>query len=74
MAERGINRGASQKSSDWLCIPLDLYLHSLGPEAIDGACGVLTWEQRYGKQADYIDQISREFGIDLFAKAREGAK
>lgn len=70
IAERGYNRGGGQKSSDWLCIPLDLYLHSMGPEAIDGSCGVLTWESRYGRQADFIDRLCVRFGLDLWSLAR----
>jgi hypothetical protein len=74
IAERGFNRGGAQKLSDWLVIPLDLFLHSMGPEAIDGACGVQTWESKYGKQADYIDRLCADMGMDLWALARQGRK
>lgn len=69
MAERGVNRGGGEKVSDWLVIPLNLYLHSMGPNAIDGACGVLTWELRYGRQADFIDLLVEQTGVDVWALA-----
>lgn len=73
MVERGVMRGMGQKVSDWLVIPLDLYLHSMGPQAIDGACGVLTWEARNGRQADFLDLIVARTGVDVWALARAEA-
>lgn len=71
MVDRGVMRGGAQKVSDWLVIPLDVELHSMGPQAIDGSCGVLTWESMYGRQADWIDALVAETGVDVWALAAQ---
>ena len=71
MLERGFTRGMGQKPSDWLVIPLTIELHSMGPHAIDGGFGVESWEAVYGRQADFLDQISDLFGVDVWEMARK---
>ncbi|HQR22949.1 MAG TPA: hypothetical protein PKV98_18935 [Burkholderiaceae bacterium] len=68
MAELGYGR-QKWKSSDWLVIPLRIELHSMGPEAIDGAKGVLSWEADYGKQVDHVDEVCRRLRENLWLKA-----
>lgn len=65
MAEIGYNRG-STRSNHWLVIPLRIDLHSIGPNAIDGTCGVLTWEKMYGRQVDHLDEVSRRLGYNVW--------
>lgn len=69
VADAGINRGAGQKVSDWLVLPLDRALHCIGPNAIDGSAGVRTWEAKYGRQVDLITAVIARTGIDVWAKA-----
>lgn len=59
-------RGTGQKLSDWLVIPLVPVLHYIGPNAIDGSIGVDAWEEKFGKQAHYIDQVGDEIGRSLW--------
>lgn len=65
----GVNRGGGEKVSDWLTIPLNLYLHSMGPEAIDGAKGVLTWEQAYGTQVSLLDKVCQRLEMNVWERA-----
>jgi hypothetical protein len=60
-------RGVSQKSSDWLQIPLATWLH-VGDQGID-VIGVETWEARYGRQIDHLEEVSRRLGYSVFALA-----
>lgn len=79
MCDRGFNRTFGRKTSDWLVMPLVRVLH-VGPASpkaglfpIDGAdrISVKRWEAKYGKQADFLDEISRRLGVDVWAKARD---
>lgn len=52
--------------SDFLVIPLHPTLHYLGPNAIDGHIGRRTWEGLYGSQADHLDAVGAQLGLDLW--------
>lgn len=67
MVELGYNRG-STRSNHWLVIPLHLYMHSMGPYAIDGSCGVLTWERMFGTQVEHLDDVSRRLGYNVWKR------
>jgi hypothetical protein len=69
MRDLGIQKGIGLKTSDWLVIPLAAELHSIGPNAIDGAMGVKDWEYLYGSQVEYIDEVCRRIGIDVWVNA-----
>lgn len=66
MKENGYHKGMGQKPSDWLVIPLSPVLHNgdLGIHTI----GVLTWENNYGKQFDFLKRVSDETGVNIFEK------
>lgn len=69
---RGIvHRGIGQKTSDWLVIPLDIRLHSMGPNAIDGSMGVVRWERKYGRQLDWLRWVSDQIRMDVFMLAEQ---
>lgn len=72
--------GVGQKQNPWLVIPLHPRLH-YGQDGIDSGMGetkgVAAWEQRHGKQIDYLrkvrDQILKRHNYDIFERAREYA-
>lgn len=70
MKLRGIHKGARQKTSDWLVIPVCGY-HHFGQQAIDGPIGVIRWEQMYGEQAAMLDSLCVTCGLDLWELAKE---
>lgn len=63
-------RGKSQKTSDWLVIPLRADLH-YGDHGMDGSMSVREWEDRFGRQTDHLRWVSDQVGYDVFAKAEE---
>lgn len=63
-------RGKSQKTSDWLVIPIHADLH-YGNHGIDSGVGVLTWEMKWGRQTDYLRRVIEETGVDVFMRAEE---
>jgi hypothetical protein len=67
MCELGLVRGVSQKASDWLQIPLrpDLHVGIMGIDVV----GVETWERDFGRQLDYLDEVCRELGVNVFRLA-----
>lgn len=65
--ELGIHKGKSQKTSDWLVIPLIPDLHN-GNNGIH-IIGVLTWEARFGSQVDHLNMICNLLGVNLWQKA-----
>lgn len=68
MSANGINRGGSQRPSDWFVIPIVASLH-VGNGGIDGSLGVLSWEKLYGTQFEHLKTISRVLGYNVFKKA-----
>lgn len=69
LTERGLPsvKGLGQRGySDFLVIPIHPNLHFAGPEAIDGHIGRKTWEGKYGTQADHLDEVGRQLGLDLW--------
>jgi len=68
MSESGINRGAGQRPSDWLVIPLLANLH-IGPHGIDGNRGVISWEEANGTQMEHLKSISQALGYNVFHAA-----
>jgi len=75
MKFRGIHTGMSQKTSDWLVIPLAATYHT-GEFGIDNGMGkikgVKAWEKEFGHQADFIDALCERLGVDLWELARGG--
>lgn len=72
IAERGFTRTFGRKTSHWLVMPLAARLH-VGPGGIDGPPprpSVEEWEAKHGKQADWIDEVVRRLGVDVWALAR----
>jgi hypothetical protein len=66
----GIHKGLGQKTSDWLVIPLVARLHSAGPQAIDGgSISVKEWEELFFTQVYLLEWVSRQIGVNVFAKA-----
>jgi hypothetical protein len=69
MAEEGLLNRGSTRSNHFLVIPLHINLHSMGPWAIDGNCGVQTWELQFGRQVDHLDRVSRMLGYNVWKMA-----
>lgn len=57
---------ARRGMSDALIIPLALEYHSLDGNGIDANMGVLAWEERFGEQAAFLDEVGLEVGYDLW--------
>lgn len=72
MVARGVYTGMSQKSSDWLVIPLCAEFHT-GNRGIDNGMGlfkgVKAWEKEYGEQATFLDVLSQQIRIDVWEMA-----
>jgi len=68
LADAGINRGMSQRPSDWLVIPIIMDLH-VGPQGIDGGKGVRSWEAEHGTQMDHLLALQEKLNIQLFTLA-----
>lgn len=56
----------------WLVLPLCYRHHRVGRGSLDD--NVAHWEAAWGTQAEWIDMLCSRFGVDLWAKAREGRK
>lgn len=70
MLDIGIYRAKGKKPSDWLVIPLAVWLHVMGNEAIDGGkLSVREWEARYGTQVAYLDWVCKRLRVDVWARA-----
>jgi len=67
LADAGINRGAGQRPSDWLTIPIIADLHT-GNNGIDYGKGVRSWEAEHGAQMDHLKTVSEWLGYDVFEK------
>lgn len=70
MVVRGVQRGGSQKTSDFLVIPLDAEYHT-GNNGIDTAMSVNAWEDLFGDQADMLDEVSELLGYDVWELAEK---
>lgn len=57
----------SKKRSDWLSMPLCMTHHNFGADALHS--GVLSWEQRYGTQVDFVTATGNKLGVDPWAEA-----
>ena len=51
--------------SEALVIPLGVRYH-VGQDGIDYGVGALTWELRFGKQADMLDEVGEALGYSLW--------
>lgn len=70
LREAGIHKGAGQKTSDWLVIPLAARFHSGGPQGIDGGgITVREWEELFGTQMYFLEWVSRQLGVNVFKNA-----
>ena len=66
-------KGVKLRRYHWLALPL-CPIHGR-PEYQTGLdYNVEAWERRHGPQALYIDRLCALFGIDLWARAKEGRK
>ena len=72
MREVGVFKVAGKKTSDWLVLPLCV-LHHVGDMGIDSSMGVRRWEALLGSQVEYLRQLSKRLGYDVFEKAKEAA-
>lgn len=69
--ELGIYKSASQKTSDWLVIPLR-YDYHMGDMGIDTGQPWLTvwdWENSFGTQVELMDKVCQKLGYNCWAKA-----
>lgn len=72
MKARGVHSGMSQKTSDWLVIPLAAEFHT-GNRGIDNGMGIYkgvkAWEKEFGDQAKFLDVLSQQIDINVWAMA-----
>lgn len=68
VADLGVQKGMGRKVSDWLVIPICHSLH-VGDCGIDYGMGIRTWEEKFGKQADHLDEVCRRLGYNCWKKA-----
>lgn len=61
-------KGRKLPRYDWLVIPACPWHHKLLDD------GVGAWESVYGDQAMWIDRISKQLGVDVWALANQGRK
>lgn len=61
-------KSLSQKTSDWLVIPLDEIMHT-GALGIDSGMGVKTWEEKFGQQVLLLDQLCWVLGYNVWERA-----
>ncbi len=59
-------KSLNQKTSEALVLPLSGDLHYFGEEAIDGHIGRSTWEEKWGEQAGYLDEVGEQLGYSLW--------
>jgi len=66
-----INPGWSQKSSDWLTIPLHWHYHTGGMGIDSGAyrLNVDEWETMFGTQVHHLDTVCRLLGYNVWKLA-----
>ena len=57
--------GRGSAGSEALVIPLGAMYH-VGREGIDYGIGVRTWELKWGKQADFVDEVGYALGYNLW--------
>ncbi len=74
MLDRGVRKALGRKTSDWLVIPLAARYHT-GEFGIDsGQFSVREWELRFCEQAEMLDRVCAELGVDVWAMAHRGAQ
>jgi hypothetical protein len=64
-----VEKGSGRRTSHWLVLPIAAELHCAGPYAMDGAFGVVRWEQMFGTQSYWLCWVCQQLGLDVFAKA-----
>ena len=69
MAESGWAVGMGQKQNPFLQIPLNAHYH-VGDMGIDYGVGVLTWELRFGKQMELLEEVNQKLPYNLWEEAR----
>ena len=69
MSTRGVYKSSNSKVSDWLQLPI-CYNHHQGQEGIH-RIGIREWEQVYGEQAFFVDNLSDLFRLDVWELAGE---
>lgn len=68
ISQMGVLKGTGLKTSPYLVIPLNAEYHT-GRFGIDSGMGVLTWEERFGTQVKYLDEVSRLLGYSVWELA-----
>lgn len=71
MNDIGVRRGGSQKTNDWLVIPLrfDYHVGSMGIDSGIPWLSVREWEKRFGTQVSMIDKICVQLNVNVWEKA-----
>lgn len=64
--------GGAQKQNPWLVIPLAARLHT-GDLGIDNGMGpfkgAAMWEAHFGRQVDFLDEVCRRLGYNVWRMA-----
>ncbi len=57
----------ARKVNDWFQLPVNWVYHT-GSQGIH-VIGVETWEERYGKQSDWLDWLVKQTGVDVWEES-----
>ncbi len=64
----GNTRGTSQKTNPFYQIPIIMKYHT-GEWGIDTGMGVAAWEEQFGKQLDFLQEVNGLLSYDIFIQA-----
>ena len=64
----GHMKGQGQKTNPFYQIPIIMTYHT-GDYGIDSGMGVKSWEERFGKQLDFLVEVNGLLSYDIFFQA-----
>ncbi len=60
-------KGVKLPYMDWLVLPICPLLHRIAPYSLDN--NVAEWEDRYGPQTYWLDEMCKRTGVDIWELA-----
>lgn len=63
------NPGMGERANPFFQIPIILKYHT-GNRGIDGSMGVETWEEIYGTQVGFLEEVNGQLDYDLWEQAK----
>ena len=64
------NPGMAEKNNPFFQIPLNAEFH-VGGLGIDGFAGVEAWEEMFGKQVGFLDEVNEQLDYNLWEQAEQ---